>query len=61
MQNLLNSAYFNLLIKFIFFPENLESSGFRFITLNPHETQVDSYSYRRIFFPPQYPHFFPFS
>ena len=45
MENVLTSAYFNLLMKIIRFLCILESSFFRLITLNPHEKQVHSYSY----------------
>ena len=45
MQNILSSAYFIGLIKFIFFRCFSESSCFRLITFYPHEKQVNSFSY----------------
>ena len=45
MENILTSAYFNRFIKSIFFRCILESSCLRLFTQNPHEKQVNSYSY----------------
>ena len=45
MENIFTSAYFNRLIKLIFFLCIFESSCFLLLTLNPHEKQVNSYSY----------------
>ena len=53
MQNDLCSAYFNLLIKLIFFHQFLLSSFFRLITLYPQPKQVHSYSYASHIFPTQ--------
>ena len=60
IQNTFCSAYFNLFIEFIFFLCFLESSFFRLFTLNPHDTQVNSYSYSRRVFRLQCPHFLAF-
>ena len=45
MENILTSAYFILFIKLFFLRCVLESSCLRLFTLNPHEKQVNSYSY----------------
>ena len=60
MQSILFSAYFNLLIKFIFFLWHLESSCFCFVTIYPHGTQVISYSYGSKVFRQQCLQFVPY-
>ena len=45
MENILTSAYFNRFMKLIFLRCIFENSCLRLFTLNPHEKQVNAYSY----------------